>query len=279
MKTTKRNYFKLLNPNELGVTMLMSILILSGMFIVTLTVSYFAVQELRASRSSTLTEPAIVAAETAGEQGIWLIKRNTFADTCPYNNPTRVDGTTNSIGNPAKTLTTKCVAFGAAVFELEPSEVLTFYLYDPNDINGNLCLEADDTTPPCGGSNQLYRNINITRVDGNFSVTMEAGTLDVSNNNIGSVTINSASPNGTILVPADVPASDDERMIVTVTNTDAVNRATVSITTSAPAPWGINGMPDFPTVDAEGCASLSDLPDCDDSREVFKRRINITVPR
>jgi uncharacterized protein (UPF0333 family) len=270
---------KQLLGNENGVTLLLSVLIVSAMVIITLTVSFFAIQELRASRSSTLSEPAIVAAETAGEQGIWMIKRNTFADTCPASNPTQINGTTNSTGSGASTtITTKCVSYGPAILELVPGEDKSFFLYDPNDINGNKCMNevyTPNSNTGCSGR-RMYKNIIITHTSGPFSVNVSAVTVS-GNTFAGSSIVVSPGNTGTITIPDSIPGASNEVLKVTVSSYEY---ATVSVTTEADAAVAVySGMPDFPTVDAEGCASLSNIPDCDELGEVFKRRINITVPR
>ena len=47
---------------EAGVTLLLSILILSSVTLVTVAISSFAIQELRSSRAITISEPAVNAA-------------------------------------------------------------------------------------------------------------------------------------------------------------------------------------------------------------------------
>jgi hypothetical protein len=269
---------KLSKPNndERGVTLLLSVLILAGMFIITVTVTFFAIQELRASRANQLTEPAIVGAETSGEQGVWLIKRNysAFTDTCPADSTTQVDGTTAS---PSKVVTTRCVTYDKALFQLGPSETKEFYLYDPTNINGNFCMNADN--PPGGAAcdgGQLYKNIEFTMASGSFSLGASAITVDGQTFVGSSVTIPTNGSVATITIPDPIPGSSDERLRVTITNPSSSTSAAVNVTTSGGV---LVGLPDYPTVDASGCSALVNVNDCDENSEIFKRRINVTVPR
>jgi hypothetical protein len=263
--------------DQSGVTLLLSVLILAGMFIITVTVTFFAIQELRASRANQLTEPAIVAAETSGEQGVWLIKRNytAFTDTCPADDTTQVDGTTSA---PGKIVTTRCVTYDKALFQLGPSEAKDFYLYDPADINGNLCMNADN--PPGGAAcdgGQLYKKIEFSMASGSFALNAAAVTVDGQTFVGSSVTVPTSGSVATITIPDPIPGAADERLRVTVTNPSSSTSASVNVTTSGGV---LTGLPDYPTVDATGCSALVNVSDCDDDNsEIFKRRINVTVPR
>lgn len=253
------------NSNQAGVTLLLSFLIMAGLMIITLTVTFFAVQELRQSRTSSLSEPSIVAAETGGEQGLWLIKRSTFADQCDDGtNYYQIDGTTS--GN-SKVRQSKCVSYGPATFELQPDEEFVFFLYDPTNINGNLCME--ENPPTCDGA-QLYDTIFFDYIAGNFAVTVDVVTLD--NVFVGSTTLSSGVASSNLLIDRDIIGSTDERLRVVMRSPD---HATVKVNPTG----SIEGMPDFPTIDSIGCSAHSNIPDCEIDSEVFKRRINITVPR
>ncbi len=253
-----------------GITLLLSVLILSGIFIVVTTVSILAVQEIRASRSSSLSEPAIVAAETSGEQGIWLLKRSTFSTSCPASSATQIDGTTST---SSTTRTTKCVTYDKASFDVQPGTPVSFFLYDPADINGNLCMNADVPVgaPTCDGG-KLFGNIVLRMMSGAFSANVDAVTLDGTYFNSFGLTL---VPNGTLTIPIPdpIPGSADERIVVTITATSPI---TVEATTSGGV---ITGLPDYPTIDAEGCSSTTAITNCNSTNEIFKRRVNITVPR
>jgi hypothetical protein len=254
---------KFKNPEQ-GVTLLMSILIMASLFIITLTITFFTIQELRQSRANALSEPSIVAAETGGEQGIWLLKRSTFSDQCPADGSYQVDGTTSG---SSRVRMAKCVSYEAATFELKPSEDFVFFLYDPTNINGNLCMERN--SPTCDGA-QLYSSVNFTHVDGGFAVTADIYTLD--GVLVGQTIIPTSGTLTSINIIRDIVGSTDERLRVTLRSPDY---ATVTVDTEG----DIGGMPDFPTVDSEGCSAHANVPDCNEQSEVFKRRINITVPQ
>jgi hypothetical protein len=254
------------NSGQAGVTLLMSILIMAGLVIITLTVTFFAVQELKQSRANALSEPSIVAAETGGEQGIWLLKRSTFTAQCEDGiNYYQVDGTSSA---DSRVRQGKCVSYEEATFELQPDEEFVFFLYDPTNINGNLCMEGN--SPACDGP-QLYSSIELDHVAGAFSVSIDITTLD-NQTFAGSTGILAPGGSQTLVIPPDIPSSTDERLRVVLRSPD---HATVRVDTNG----SIGGMPDFPTVDSVGCTAHVNVPDCDENLEIFKRRINITVPQ
>ena len=115
-----------------GVTLLISLLIMSGITLITLTVGFFAIQEVRSTRAILLTEPAIGAAETGGEQGVWAIKRDVTLMDCSSGREKGV------LINNSKV--ESCKYYGAATIELEAGVNYSFYLYNPNDINGDVGL-------------------------------------------------------------------------------------------------------------------------------------------
>src|SRR6185503_11801329 len=61
---------------QAGVTLLIAILILSGLALISSAIAVFTIQEVRSSRATLATEPAIVAAEGAGERGVYALKRS-----------------------------------------------------------------------------------------------------------------------------------------------------------------------------------------------------------
>jgi hypothetical protein len=251
-------------PNhQAGITLLMSILIMATLIIITLTVTFFAIQELRQSRANALSEPSIVAAETGGEQGVWLLKRSTFTDSCPADGVYQIDGTTAA---DSRVRQAKCISYGAATLNLDPGRELAFFLYDPANINGNVCMEGNP--PACDGA-QLYNSIILEFLTGNMAVTATAVTLD--GVAVGSAVVSSGITSASIPIPVDIAGSFDERIKVTLTSND---HASVRVNTTG----SIGGMPDFPTIDAEGCSAHANVPDCNEEAEVFKRRINVTVP-
>lgn len=249
-------------------TLLLSVMIMSAVLIITVTVAFFVVQEIKNSRSSVLTEPAIIAAETGGEQGIYRIKRSVYNPECASTAYTGLDGSAGASDVRTKT----CVTYGKAVFELSSNDAtpLEFYLYDPNNVNGNLCMEADDPVgnPPCDGA-QLYTALVIKHLLGNSNVYVNIVTLDGASVATQVIT---AGSNNTFPIPANILSSDDERLKVTVLPT--FGNATLEISTT-----GVyGGLPDYRTIDAQGCVGKNNITDCETDPETYNRRINITVP-
>jgi len=239
--------------NEAGVTLLIAVLVMAGLTLITLSVGAFAIQEIRSSRAVTLTEPAIAAAETAGEQGLWAIKRGASLPTCPA-------VTSQNLGN---TLINLCKSYGEARFTLDAGVPFVFYLYDPDNINSNTC-NTEDFDPSCGGD-QLYEEITLDQKSGSLQTDIQIDTVDGV-----IVTSESLSPGAdtTINIPASVPGSSDLRFKVTLVS---AGDATLEVNTN-------RGMPTFPTVDATGCSSKSAVSSCSTAgQEIFSRRINVTV--
>jgi hypothetical protein len=265
------NFFSLKNriaqKNGLqdGVTLLLAVLITSGIFIITLTIAVFVTQEIRASRASVLTEPAIIAAETAGESGIYRIKRGGVSSVtnCSASTPyTQVGGAT---GGTTNTRVRSCLDFVPATFELkETDSPLEFYLYDPTDVNGNFCMEAS----ACAGD-QLYQTVVIRHLTGTSNVYVNAITLDGAT--VGTQLV---SPGTTysMNIPRDIAGSTDERVKFTMVST--LGTATVQVSTTGT----YTGLPDYRTIDAQGCVANVNITNCDGSQETYKRRLNITVP-
>lgn len=243
------------HSHEAGVTLLIAVLIMAGLTLITLSVGTFAIQEIRASRAVSLTEPAIAAAETAGEQGLWAIKRGAALPTCPA-------VSTQNLGN---SLINLCKSYGEARFTVEASEPFVFYLYDPDSINGNTC-NTETFDPACAG-NQLYESLTIEHKSGTSQTDIQVATVDGV-----SVTSESLSPGEetTINIPSSVPGSSDLRYKVTLSS---AGDAVVEVNTN-------RGMPTFPTVNALGCSAKTAVSSCTtEGQEIFSRRINVTVPQ
>jgi hypothetical protein len=231
--------------SEKGVTLLIAILVMSGLALISLSVAAFTIQEIRASRAVAITEPAIAAAETVGEQSLWAIKRGATLATCPSQ-------TSASLGNGA--LANACQSFGAATFNVS-SNTSPFYLYDPNDMAGDIDL-----------LNYPYTWLSINQTSGSFQVLINVVRLD---GTLVSDTTVSPGNTTTINIPAVSPGSE--------------GRMKVTLSSSSPAGVTVNtnqGMPSFATINAGGCASKGVVVDCNNaSQELFSRRINITVPQ
>ncbi len=280
------NTIRQFNRNkQSGVTLLLSILVMSGILVIVMAVTLFAIQELRASRSSALSEPAIIAAETSGEQGVWLIKRGTTPAQCSASTTTtQIDGTTSAASSgAARVVTTKCIAYDKAIFELEPNEVATFFLYDPTDINGNFCMNTAHTSgtyvgctatgaPPTG--DQIFKTLRFTLKSGTLSPTVAVQTLD-NVTVVGSpITISTDGSANNFNIPDPIAGSTDERLRVTITAPS--DYVTLEVTTLN----GVQvGLPDYPTVNAAGCSAVVAITNCNANTEIFQRRLNITVPK
>ena len=260
---------------EDGITLILTVIMVSGIAVITSTVAFFVVQEIRNARSSRLAEPAIVAAESAGEQGLFLIKQGASVPACgssvQYTEP---DGSSG----PSDTLILKCISTQPATFTFTNSNPVTFFLYDPNDVNGNTCMEDDAVCPSDGNGtgNQLFTQVIIDYVNGTNSLDVKIDTLD-GVTYLPSATILPGNT-GTYIIDRNIVGSNDERLMVTLTpSATTSNPSTVDVSTA-----GLyTGLPDYQTIDASGCrSSTNNITNCDTaSDEVFKRRINITLPR
>ncbi|MBI3952828.1 MAG: hypothetical protein HY336_02635 [Candidatus Doudnabacteria bacterium] len=230
--------------SQKGVTLLIALLVMSGITLITLSVGYFAIQEIRSTRAVILTEPAIGAAETGGEQGVWAIKRSASLTDCASGK------TGGNLGNSSRVET--CKYYGAATIGLAANTNYSFYLYDPNDINGDIDL-----------SNYPYNYLSVAHKSGGFGVTVTVARITGA-----SVGNGSASPGSTETISIQPVASGSEgRMKVTLFS---FGDATVEVNTN-------QGIPDRPTVDSSGCSGTG--ADCSSVEDNYKRRINVTVPQ
>jgi hypothetical protein len=272
---------KLLYKNEDGVTLLMSVMMMSGIAIITSTVAFFVVQEIRNSRSSALTEPAIIAAEAASEQGIFRVKRlnsTTPLTSCATAGYTLTDGTTAvTADNASGTIIKKCEASSSAAFQFTEENPLEVFFYDVNNINGNLCMEqtcSTSATADIGGTGaQIYSSIIVKYVSGTGNLPVELETLDGVSSGIIGPAILDVGQSGTYTIPINIIGSLDERLKLSIQPTSG--SATVEISTTGSA----TGVPDFQTLNAEACVGFGSITNCDSSTESYKRRINVTIPR
>lgn len=240
-------------------TLLISIMIMSTISIISLVVGFLAIQEIRSSRAVLLSEPAINAAESGGEYGTWVIKRGVGAiATCPA-------VTQSSLGNNAKV--DICKSYSSAVIALKANIPYVLYLYDPNDVNGNLCMNAV-YTPSCSGA-AVYTSFSTVHKAGLNNILVAIETLS-GQSFAGSTMAVPPGGNNSISIPDPIPSATDERMKVTLTS---VSDSEVEINA---LPLGLS---DFPTVNSSGCTSKSTIANCAGTEETFKRRINITIPQ
>jgi len=244
---------KMDNSREAGVTLLLAIMVMAGLTLISLAIGSFAIQELRSSRAASVTEPAIGAAESGGEQSLWAIKRSGNLPLC--NAPS-----TQALSN--NSLISSCKSTGAATFNVKAGVPTTFILSDPNDPNGDVDL-----------SGYAYNNIIISYISGANSINISAQRLDGTTTAISpasSSVDSTVNPTQNITIGA-VAIGTEGRIEVTLTST---SDATVSADTSP------NGMPNYPTLDSLGCSSKVVVANCDSTnQEIYSRRINITVPQ
>jgi hypothetical protein len=254
--------------SEEGVAILLSVMIISAIAVITTYMAVFIMQEIRANRGSYLTEPAIVAAESATEQGIYVAKSGVASDVCsntPYTGP-------NGATAPSSTRMRTCLNSIPATLPVVLGNPVTFRLYDPADVNGNLCMETDATCPDDGGGSgdQLYSSLIVRHVSGASTVTVNIVTLD--NQTVANQAL-APGNTGTYNIPRNILNSTDERLKITLSV--ALGSATVEVSST-----GVYGsMPDYRILDSVGCVSSGPaITNCDESGEIYKRRI-ITVPR
>jgi|GEM_PF-5822457 len=276
------NIFKNLRARagrEDGVAILLTVMIVSGITVISVTVAAFVLQEVRSARSSALTEPAIIAAETAGEQGIYQVKRSSFSGSCATASYTHLDGSTT--GGSTNTRIKKCITTQPAVQQVTAATPWVFFLYDHTNVQRNTCMEVVCPFPATpipdadgvGSGNQLYTSLVITSVTGTTSLNVDIDTVSGSNYDSGTVPPGNT---GIFGIDRDILGASDERLRVTLTPTSGT--LTVSVSTTGEPGWA-PGLPDYQTIDAEGCVGLTDITSCDSTNEIYKRRINITLPR
>lgn len=242
------------NPEQ-GVTLLLATLILAGITLTILAIAAFTIQEIRASRAVALTEPAISAAESAGEQGLWALKRSDNLQLCP-------SAVSQNLGT--NTLSSLCKSYDSATIDVKAGVPFVFYLYNPTDINGDVDLHDYPYTSLSVAyvSGVTTVNVNVARIDGvSTGITPPSSNVDSTVNPMQTVNISA--------VPATNPKTE-ARMKVTLTSAGNV---TLNVDTN-------RGMPTFPTVDATGCSSRSAVASCTGgAQELFTRRIKVTVPQ
>ncbi len=249
-----------ITDSQAGVTLLLSILIMSGLTLIALAVGTFAVQELKSSRAVIVTEPTIAAAETGGEQGVWAIKRElseASLATCPSQS-------TQSL--TSNTLVNSCRSFGEATVNITAGKNYTFLLYNTADINGDVDLLH---CSPNGNTN-CYNNITITYVSGNVQGNVSVSRINHFTTGISPASATLAPGAPQVINVAPMTPGGEGRMQVVLS---APGNITVKITTD-------RGMPTIPTVDAIACGSQFTVASCSTTgQELFTRRINVTVPQ
>jgi len=261
MKTTSTSHHKTNNPQS-GVTLLIAVLLLAGLTLISLSVATFMIQEIRSSRAIILSEPAVGAAESAGEEGIWAIKRGTAIQDCTNGS------TTITLSN--NTSVNTCRSYGEATLSVKAGVTLEFYLYDPIDPNGDIDLLGCGScpTPSTNPSGFPFNSLDVTNKTGTNNVNLTVTRVD------GTTVIPSTPipPDGNVhnFFMPNVAGGSEGRMLITLSS---VTDATVLVNTN-------QGMPSFPTINSTGCSSKTLNVNCSSStQELFSRKINVTVPQ
>jgi hypothetical protein len=256
MKTSKYNK----NNSQSGVTLLMSILIVSGLVIIAASVSTLGLNEMRASRAFFYTEPAIGAAQSGAENALWAVKRaKTISTSCT--NPT-----TQTITSSAKATFCKNIDV-PAVFTVVANTPYVFYLFNPANENGDIDLLCATPEPSC--LDPTYQTLNVTYISGSQPVTVTVTRLDETF--VGSIpTLSSGTQNISNLQGS---VGNDNRMKVTLSSTASVS---VSVNTNI-------GLPSFPTLESTGCSGTTinqSTVNCNSTiNDLYTRKLQVTVPQ
>ena len=251
---------------EEGITLLMSVLIMAVISIIAITVSFFALQESRASRAAIYTEPAIVAAESVGERGVWSLKRN-------LGTLTACDFGSSKVSINSNVKTEYCRYDASANWDVQKGDPLKFYLYDSTDMM--------DLTPG-------YNYIVISNNSNKYTIGVEFFTLTgqlFHADTLGFLEQNVQIPrSGANLQTLDPVSNTDERyrVVITATNANPTDIGKANVVVNSYGAGGVSkGIPDFPTIDAQGCSSVQAIAGntCANISEGYIRKINITVPQ
>jgi hypothetical protein len=256
-----RNFSK-----QSGVTLLLSVLILASLTLITSAMGALAIQESRSSRAIAITDPALAAAETAAERGVWTIKRGGAIST-DCTNPSVIPS------QPNVYITTCKSSAGTVTFNIPMGGAgFAFFLYDPNDINGDIDLQGCATCNPPSSNPAGFPFDSITFQQKSGSFASNATVTRISDGSVvGSTAIQ---PDGTPVTINNLagPAGADNRMKVVITN--ANQDATVEVTTAP------SGLPNYPTINSTACSSKTAIASCNpNNQELYTRKVQITVPQ
>ncbi len=240
---------KQLSKDQRGVTLLLSVLVLSGITLVAAAVTAFTIQEVRSARGTVLSEPAFHAAETGAEIGIYNAKRSTLSTITDCSASPAFQNIPNTTSGA-----TVCKAFGTGTYNITSGGTKVFYLYDPSNFNTNVDLISYpypylDIT----NSSTFAVNVTITRLDGTpvTSTSIPSG----------------ATPTRINIAP--VASGAEGRMMVTL----GAPFAAATVTVSTPP-----GLPDFLNISASGCSAKSAITNCDvTGRELYNRKIEVQL--
>lgn len=241
---------------QAGVTLLMAVIITATLSLISVTVAFLAIQNIRNSRAVLLSEPAITAAFSAGEEGVWHLKR---AVTLPNCSVTTSGGSDTLGANGLWSARNFCRSNTAATINIVAGEDYVFYLYNPDNPNGDVDLKELSPT---------YQSLMVTNQTGTANVEIRTSRLD--GTPVGIQPILAAPGDTETINNLEGPEDIDNRMKIILRS---INDAQVLVNTNI-------GMPTLPTVDAVGCAQRGEGSGTSCSAaEVFNRRIQVTVPQ
>jgi hypothetical protein len=255
----KKLSFKIQNSSEAGVTMLLAVLIMSGLTLIATTLAFLAVNQIRASRAALVTEPAYLAAKTGGEEALWKAKRSDDLSTLPDCSTTP---TSQSISS-SNSYNTYCKSFGAGTYDLTAantsSNPVTVLIYDPDDPNGNNSLL---------GMSPKYTTLTFTYKSG-FSSQAQVARLDGSSTGLSasSCNVSSASPTCQINITDVSSSSDEGRILISLTASGA---GSVDVNTN-------RGLPSNLNIASSACSARKiTLTNCSSaSQEIYNRKVEI----
>lgn len=242
-----------------GVTLLLAVMVTSMLVLIAISVSFLATKDIQASRAALLTEPALGAAKAGAENGLWAVKRSSVV---------LPDCTNNSTNTAlAAAHAEYCKSFSPLTVALQAGVASVFYLYDPNNPNGDIDLNHSNPNIPNLATPPIYTSLIVTNNGGN-NVTVDISKID--GTPVSNVVVPPAGGQQQINIPVG-PDNVDNRLVVTL---QSILAGTVQLYTN---PSG--GMPSAPTVSATGCSSKqAGLVACNDpNKEVYSRKINVDV--
>ncbi|HEX9503920.1 MAG TPA: hypothetical protein VF974_06425 [Patescibacteria group bacterium] len=235
------------NNSQEGVTLLLSIMIMSGLILIASTVSLLAIQQIRGSRAGLVSEPAFIAAKTGAEEGLWIAKRSNISNLpdCPASTARSVPSSNSFINY--------CKSFRGGTYNITSGSPTTILLYDPNDPNGDTDLSGfryNTLTVRTTGSFAV--NVNVSRIDGTF-----ISAFQVTPGNSSAVNLPQASP-GT-----------EGRMQITL---DAVSNTAAYVTTD-------KGLPTVLNIASTACSTRTTVvTNCSSTdAELYTRKIEVQM--
>ena len=246
--------------SEAGVTLLLAVLLMSGLIIITVTVADLGISEFRLSRAYIFTEPAIGAAQSGTETALWALKRsNTTTISSNCSSPS-MGSVTGSIAKNSYCKNTST----DAIFNVEAGIPYVFYLFDAStSTSRNVDIDLKGMSP-------TYQEMTVNYINGTTPVTVTVTRLDGTSVGFSNTPVSFSSGSETITGLDSGIAGADNRMQVRL---EASRNLTVTINTNA-------GLPSFPTLDSTGCSGPQiSTSSCNSLNDIYARRLQVTVPQ